>query len=111
MFHCFTVKLHQVWSILAYFDSDLVEADEENRDPSLQDEAGEETTEAPEKAKPLRPLSNVELFVTRKKKLEERKQTIALLATSILENPQENVSVWTLNILSYLQRNGLLYNL
>ncbi|XP_071089504.1 nucleolar complex protein 3 homolog [Haliotis cracherodii] len=60
-----------------------------------EDEEGEhaEDMQDPEavEEKPLRPLSNVELLVMRSRKLQERKQTIALLATSILENPQENI--------------------
>ncbi|XP_046554232.1 nucleolar complex protein 3 homolog [Haliotis rubra] len=56
-------------------------------------EVTEEDMKDPEAVddKPLRPLSNVELLVMRSRKLQERKQSIASLATSILENPQENI--------------------
>ena len=38
-------------------------------------------------------LSSSELIVARKKKLAERKQKIAELATAVIESPEENVSL------------------
>ena len=42
---------------------------------------------------PLPVLSGVELVALRQQKLTQRKEKIAQLATSIVENPEESVSV------------------
>lgn len=43
-------------------------------------------------AEPPPPLSSEELSMQRREKLLERKQTIAYLASGVMQNPEENVS-------------------
>ena len=45
------------------------------------------------KEEPIPELSNIQILVNRQHKLQERKTQIALLASSLIENPEENVSV------------------
>ena len=40
----------------------------------------------------LPPLSAAELFANRQKKLTEKKRTIALLSSALIENPEQNAS-------------------
>ena len=40
----------------------------------------------------LPPLSAAELFANRQKKLLEKKRTIALLSSALIENPEQNAS-------------------
>ena len=49
-------------------------------------------TEPPEKPEELPTLTNVELYVNRQEKLRARKSRIAALASSLIANPEENVS-------------------
>lgn len=49
-------------------------------------------TEPPEIPEELPTLTNVELYVNRQEKLRARKSRIAALASSLIANPEENVS-------------------
>lgn len=58
------------------------------------DEIEAEGSEVVEKeAEPLPELSGPELIAYRRKKLSDRKQRIAELATAVIENPEESVSL------------------
>lgn len=52
-------------------------------------------TVTPEKQKELPTLTNIELYANRQEKLRARKARIAALASSLIENPEENVSKLT----------------
>lgn len=52
-------------------------------------------TVTPEKQEELPTLTNIELYANRQEKLRARKARIAALASSLIENPEENVSKLT----------------
>lgn len=52
-------------------------------------------TVTPEKQEELPTLTNIELYANRQDKLRARKARIAALASSLIENPEENVSKLT----------------
>lgn len=49
-------------------------------------------TATPEQQEELPTLTNIELYANRQEKLRARKARIAALASSLIENPEENVS-------------------
>ena len=61
----------------------------------------------------LPPLSAAELFANRQKKLTEKKRTIALLSSALIENPEQNASniyaATTHNTRLEMKRDGVVY--
>ena len=45
-----------------------------------------------EKEEDLPPLSAAEIFARRQKKVQEKKRTIAMLSSALIENPEQNAS-------------------
>ena len=60
-----------------------------------QEEEKKEEEEDEEEEEPLPPVSMAELFARRRQKLQDQKQKMARLASSVIENPHENVSFLT----------------
>lgn len=62
-------------------------------EPEIKEEMIEKSeTATPEKQEELPTLTNIELYANRQEKLRARKARIAALASSLIENPEENVS-------------------
>lgn len=53
-------------------------------------------------------LSNIQLLIQRKHNLNERKKKIALLASDVIENPEENVRYVEITLFDHLVSNSLL---
>ena len=61
-------------------------------DEATEEPAEPEPAEPEEPTEPLPVLTTAQLYAQRQHKLAERKQRIALLASAVMENPEENVS-------------------
>ncbi|XP_034329054.2 nucleolar complex protein 3 homolog isoform X1 [Magallana gigas] len=61
-------------------------------EPEIKEETIEKSeTATPEKQEELPTLTNIELYANRQEKLRARKARIAALASSLIENPEENI--------------------
>ncbi|KAK2177369.1 hypothetical protein NP493_601g01041 [Ridgeia piscesae] len=73
-----------------------MEPEEDDADVAVETAAGVNGTEpAPqedgEKEEDLPPISAAEIFARRQKKVQEKKRTIAMLSSALIENPEQNV--------------------
>nr|KAG5707619.1 hypothetical protein BaRGS_031001 [Batillaria attramentaria] len=71
-------------------EKEEMEQEDEEQDPLNELPENAETVDDEKNAEPVPSVSRVHLFAVRQRKLAERKQKIADLATSVIQNPEEN---------------------
>jgi hypothetical protein len=82
------IFFHTLWLILKIKYTIITLSEPED----VEDDEVKEVTENKE-PEPLPQLSSGQLLLNRQQKLQERKRKIALLSSSVIENPEENVWV------------------